>query len=112
MHNLIAALVLVSTTIYADSTDVFSIGSADVTSVTLSMTKPSSSILEVVLTADKAEELATFTHQNMNRKVAIYVAGELVSEPLVRAHITGGQTAFNLDDVETALRLTKALMIQ
>ena len=107
---LVAALVLTATAASAEPFNSFSIHSGDVTSVKISLSKQSSPSLEVVLTADKARELAEFTRNNLNQKVVFQINGEAVSEPFVRAPISGDQMTIELDDEETAIRLAKSLL--
>ena len=110
LRALVAALVLTATAASAEQLNSFSIHSGDVTSVNVSLSKQSKPSLEVVLTADKARELAEFTRNNLNQKVVFQINGEAVSEPLVRAPISGDRMTIQLDDKETAIRLAKSLL--
>lgn len=107
---LAAALVLTATTASAEQLNAFSVHSADVTSVNVSLSKQSKPSLEVVLTADKARELSEFTRNNLNQKVVFQINSEAVSKSLVRAPISGDRMTIQLDDEETAIRLAKSLL--
>ena len=90
----------------------FSIAPGDATSAKVVLAQQAQPTLEVVLTADKAQELSDFTQAHLNETVAFGIAGEIVSTPLVRAQITGGEMTIQLDDADTALRLAKKLMAE
>ena len=109
-QGLIAVLILIATVGFAESWNEFSIRSADALAVKVALSKQAKPALEVVLAADKAQELSVFTQDNLNQKVVIRINDEVVAEPLVRAQIAGGQMVIELDDQATALRLATALM--
>ena len=88
----------------------FSIAPGDAMSVKVVLAQQAKPALEVALTAAKAQELMECTQANLNNKIALEVAGEVVSTPLVKAPIPGGEMTIQLDDADTALRLAKKLM--
>jgi len=88
----------------------FSIAAGDATTVKVVLAQQAKPTLEIVFTAAKAQELSDFTQANLNNRVAMEVAGETVSTPLVNAPISGGELTIELDDADTALRLAKKLM--
>ena len=110
MLSLVAALLLITTASYAEQFNGFSINNGDATTVKVSLSKQAKPSLEVVLTGDKAQELSEFTQNNLNQKVIFQINGEVVSEPLVRAQISGGLMIIELDDEDIAIRLAKSLM--
>ena len=95
---------------HAQALNAFSIAPGDATAVKVVLAQQAKPALEIVLTADKALEMASFTQANLHNKVALDVAGETVSTPLVNAPIPGGELTIELDDADTALRLAKKLM--
>ena len=94
----------------AEQLNGFSIAPGDATAVKVVLARQAQPTLGIVLTADKAKAMADFTQANLNDKIALEVAGEVVSTPLVKAQITGGEMTIELDDADTALRLAKKLM--
>ena len=95
---------------HAQELNKFSIAPGDATAVKVVLAQQAKPTLEVVLTAAKAGEMAEFTQANLHNKVALDVAGETVSTPLVNAPISGGALTIELDDADVALRLAKKLM--
>ena len=104
---LIAAL---STAAHAEPLNAFSIAPGDAASAKVVLAPQAQPILEIVLTADKAKELADFTQANLGSQIALEIADEVVSTPLVTAPITGGELAIALGDAETAQRHANKLL--
>lgn len=94
----------------AEQLNGFSIAPGDATTVKVVLAQQAKPALELVLTADKAQELSDFTQANLNKIVAFEIADEIFPSPLIRAQITGGEMTIELDDADTALRLAKKLM--
>ena len=88
----------------------FSIAAGDATTVKVVLAQQAKPALEIVLTADKAQELTECTRANLDRVIAFEIAGEAISSPRVRAPISSGELTIELDDADTALRLAKKLM--
>ncbi len=95
---------------YAQELSKFAIAPGDATAAKVVLAQQAKPALEIVLTAEKAQELAEFTQANLHNEVALEVAGETVSTPLVNAPISGSELTIELDDADAALRLAKTLM--
>ena len=107
---LLALFAAFSAAAHAEQLNAFSIAAGDVTTVKVVLARQAKPALEIVLAAAKAQEFSVFTQANLGHKIALEVAGEVVSTPLVNAPIPGGELTIELDDADTALRLAKALM--
>lgn len=94
----------------AQELNTFAIAPGDATAVKVVLARQAKPALEIVLTADKAGEMASFTQANLHNEVALEIAGETVSTPLVNAPISGSELTIELDDADAALRLAKTLM--
>lgn len=97
---------------HAQELNTFSIAPGDAMSVKVVLVQQAKPTLEVVLTAAKAGKMAEFTQANLHNKVALDIAGETISTPLVNAPISGGALTIELDDADVALRLVKKLMTE
>ena len=107
---LLALFAALSTAAHAEQVNGFTLAAGDATTVKVVLAPQAKPALEIVLTAAKAQELSVFTQANLGQKIALEVAGEVVSTPRVNAPIPGGELTIELDDADTALRLAKALM--
>ena len=94
----------------AEQLNKFSIAPGDAATAKVVLARQAKPTLELVLTADKTQELSDFTQANLNKIVAFEIADELFPSPLIRSQITSGEMTIELDDADTALRLAKNLM--
>ena len=107
---ILALFAALSTAAQAEQLNAFSIAPGDAASANAVLAPQAQPTLAIVLTAAKAQELAAFTQANLGQKIALEVAGEIVSTPLLNAPIPGGELTLELDNAETAQRLAKKLM--
>ena len=107
---ILALFAALSTAAQAEQLNAFSIAPGDAASAKVVLAPQAQPTLEIVLTADKAKELADFTQANLGNQIALEIAGEVVSTPLVTAPIAGGELAITLGDAETAQRHANKLL--